>query len=145
MAADEGPPPGTYRVIDGKVDLGTYAGWLTFHTACHICHGQDAMGSDIAPNLRETMKSMTQSEFTNKVMTRYRIFVAPTESLSSESMRQSVLDEVIRQQRGERGTVAMPAWQTNSAIKPHILDLYAYLKARSDGAIGPGRPKTLQE
>jgi hypothetical protein len=30
-------------------------------------------------------------------------------------------------------------------MKPHILDLYAYLKARSDGAIGTGRPKTIEK
>ena len=144
-AAEGGPPPGTYQVIDGKVDMGTYEGWLTYHTACHICHGPDAMGSDIAPNLRQSLKSMTQSEFTNKVLTRYRIFIAPTESMSSEARRQSVLDEVIRQERGERGTVAMPAWQSNPEIKPHVLDLYAYLKARSDGAIGAGRPKVKGE
>lgn len=67
----------------------------------------------------------------------------PTESLSTEERRQAVLDEVIRQQRGAHGTVAMPAWQSNPEIKPHILDLYAYLKARSDGVLGAGQPKVL--
>jgi mono/diheme cytochrome c family protein len=137
------PAPGTYRAIDGKVDRGTFDGWLTYHTACHVCHGPDATGSDIAPDLRQSIKSMTPVEFTSKVLTRYRIFVTPTESMSSEQRRQSVIDEVIRQQRGARGTVSMPAWQSNPEIKPHVLDLYAYLKARSDNALGPGRPSVI--
>jgi hypothetical protein len=145
VAMGEGPPPGTYQVVDGRVDMGTYDGWLTYHTACHICHGPDAMGSDIAPNLRQSLKSMTQQEFANKVLTRYRVFIGPTDSTSSEAWRQSVLDEVIRQRRGQRGTVAMPAWQSNPGVKPHVLDLFAYLKARSDEAIGPGRPKVKGE
>ena len=33
------PPPGDYRVVDGKVDRGTYAGWRLFHTTCYGCHG----------------------------------------------------------------------------------------------------------
>ncbi|MFN0317159.1 MAG: hypothetical protein ACKVQA_19235 [Burkholderiales bacterium] len=144
-AAEREPPPGTYQVVDGRVDQGTYEGWLTYHTACHICHGPDAIGSDIAPNLRYSLKAMTQSEFANKVLTRYRIFIGPTDSMSSEAWRQSVLDEVIRQRRGQRGTVAMPAWQSNPGIKPHVLDLFAYLKARSDEAIGPGRPQVKGE
>ncbi len=37
----------------------------------------------------------------------------------------------------------MPVWMDDPGMKPHILDLYAYLKARSDGAIGPGKPLPL--
>ena len=51
-AADAGPRPGTYRIVNGKVDWGTYAGWFTYHLSCHMCHGQDASGTDVAPDLR---------------------------------------------------------------------------------------------
>jgi hypothetical protein len=34
----------------------------------------------------------------------------------------------------------MPAWQDNPNIDPYLDDLWAYLKARADGALGPGRP-----
>jgi len=142
-AGDAGPVPGTYQVVDGKVDWGTYSGWFVYHLSCHMCHGQDVSGTDVAPDLRQSLKSMTKAEFTNKVLARYRIFVSP--SLSDEALRQSVIGEVARQERGERGRVAMPVWLDDPGMKPHILDLYAYLKARSDGAIGPGRPKTMKE
>jgi mono/diheme cytochrome c family protein len=144
-ADDAGPAPGTYRVVDGKVDWGTYAGWFTYHLSCHMCHGQDASGTDVAPDLRQSLKTMTPVEFANKVLARYRILVAPADALSDDVLRESVIDEVLRQQRGERGRVEMPAWQNDPGMRPHILDLYAYLKARSDGAIGTGRPKTMDE
>jgi len=142
-AGDAGPAPGTYQVVDGKVDWGTYSGWFVYHLSCHMCHGQDVSGTDVAPDLKQSLKSMTKAEFANKVLARYRIFVSP--SLSDEALRESVIGEVARQERGERGRVAMPVWLDDPGMKPHILDLYAYLKARSDGAIGPGRPKTKKE
>ena len=144
-AGDAGPPPGTYRVVDGKVDWGTYAGWFTYHLSCHMCHGQDASGSDVAPDLRQSLKTMTATQFANKVLARYRILGAPPDTLTDEAMRESAVDEVANQRRGERGQVAMPVWLAEPGMKPHILDLYAYLKARSDGAIGPGRPATMDE
>ena len=144
-AGDAGPAPGTYRVVDGKVDWGTYAGWFTYHLSCHMCHGQDASGTDVAPDLRQSLKTMTPVEFANKVLARYRILVTPADAVSDEAMRESVIEEVAGQQRGERGRVKMPVWNSDPGMKPHILDLYAYLKARSDGAIGTGRPRTMDE
>ncbi len=144
-AGDPGPAPGTYRVVDGKVDWRTYAGWFTYHLSCHMCHGQDASGTDVAPDLRQSLKKMTQAQFANKVLARYRILVNPADALSGEVLRDSVIEEVLRQERGERGRVAMPVWLADPGMKPHILDLYAYLKARSDGAIGAGRPRTMDE
>ncbi|MEO8005960.1 MAG: hypothetical protein ABI771_13685 [Betaproteobacteria bacterium] len=62
-----------------------------------------------------------------------------------KSLHDSVIDEVLQQRRGPGGQLEMPLWPTDPGLKPHVLDLYAYLKARSDGAIGPGRPKTMDE
>ena len=137
--------PGTYRIVNGKGDFGTYAGWFTYHLACHMCHGQDASGTDVAPDLRQSLKTMTQVEFASKVLARYRILGTPPDALADEALRESVVDEVSNQRRGERGRVEMPVWLADPGMKPHILDLYAYLKARSDGAIGPGRPATMDE
>ena len=144
-AGDAGPAPGTYQVVDGKVDWGTYSGWFVYHLSCHMCHGQDASGTDVAPDLRQCLRSMTQAQFTKKVLARYRILVPPADALSDEVLRESVIEEVLRQERGEQGRVAMPVWLADPGMKPHILDLYAYLKARSDGAIGTGRPRTIDE
>jgi hypothetical protein len=140
-AADEDPPPGTYRVIEGKVDPGTYTGWFVFHMACHTCHGEGAVPIGVAPDLRKSLKTLSQSAFTNKVLTRYRILVSPSEAASDQVLRDSVLEEVLRQERGERGKIAMPAWVDDKAMAPHVLDIYAYLKARSDEAIGAEPPR----
>jgi hypothetical protein len=107
-AGDASPAPGTYRVVDGKVDWGTYSGWFVYHLSCHMCHGQDASGTDVAPDLRQSLKSMTKAEFASKVLARYRIFVSP--SLSDEAMRDAIIEEVLRQERGEKGRLAMPVW-----------------------------------
>ena len=144
-AGDATPAPGTYRVVDGKVDGGTYAGWFTYHLSCHMCHGQDASGTDVAPDLRRSLKTMTQAEFANKVLARYRIFGTPADAPPDKALRESVNEEVLQQRRGERGRLVMPVWLADPGMKPHILDLYAYLKARSDGAIGTGRPRTMDE
>jgi hypothetical protein len=39
----------------------------------------------------------------------------------------------------------MPAWESNEGVEPHVLDIYAYLRARADGALGPGKPKVLDD
>lgn len=144
-AGDAGPAPGTYRIVDGKVDWGTYAGWFVYTLSCHMCHGQDASGTDVAPDLRKSLKTMTQTEFANQLLARYRLFGTPGDAAPDEALRESVNEEVLQQRRGERGQLVMPVYLADPGMKPHVLDLYAYLKARSDGAIGPGRPKTLDE
>ena len=143
-AEDAGPPPGTYRIVDGKLDKGAYAGWFTYHLSCFMCHGQDATGTDVAPDLRKSLKTMSQIQFANKVLVRYRILGIPG-GPPTEASRDSVRDEVLHQRRGPAGTLRMPVWPDDPGMKPHVLDLYAYLKARSDNAIGPGRPNAANE
>src|SRR3970282_114450 len=79
-AGDATPAPGTYRVVDGKVDGGTYAGRFVSHLSCHMCHGKDASGTDVAPDLRQSLKSMTQAEFATVVLARYRILISPADA-----------------------------------------------------------------
>jgi hypothetical protein len=141
------PEPGTYKVEKGRVDRNTYLGWKLFHTTCFTCHGRDATGTDVGPNLVERIKLMSPRDFATKVMTSYRI-VVPYGDISgdeSTSYREAVIEEVMRKQRGEKGSVSMPAWESNPKVKPHILDLYAYLSARADGKLGPGKPKVISE
>ncbi|MEO8134816.1 MAG: hypothetical protein ABI831_12655 [Betaproteobacteria bacterium] len=145
LAGDAEPEPGSYRIVDGKVDWGTYAGWFTYHLSCHMCHGQDAVATNVAPDLLDSLKTMTQAQFADKVLGRYRILQAPAEGPPDEAERKAIIDEVIAHRRGVRGQLAMPVWNTDPGMKPHILDLYAYLKARADGALGPGRPQTADQ
>jgi mono/diheme cytochrome c family protein len=144
----EPPPPGEYRVIDGRVDRGTYFGWRVFHSACHGCHGFGATGTDVAPNLLERVRTMSPRDFAVKVLTSYRLMPlgvgGSTEDRARE--REATLADVMRRERGSAASrVVMPAWDDDDTVKPHVLDLYAYLMARADGKLAPGQPKVLAE
>ena len=43
----------------------------------------------------------------------------------------------------EAAEAAKPAWEKDPNVKPHVMDLYAYLRARSDGVLGPERPEQM--
>jgi Cytochrome C oxidase, cbb3-type, subunit III len=139
LAAEATPPPGEYRIAHGRVDAGTYNGWRIFHSACFGCHGTGGVGSDLAPSLVERIKTMTPRGFAAKVLTSYRVVPADEDG---NTHRDALLDEVMKRDRRARGLVVMPAWEHDAQVPPHVLDLYAYLNARADGELGPGRPKT---
>jgi hypothetical protein len=40
---------------------------------------------------------------------------------------------------GNIGAGVMPAWKVNPNVMPYVENLWAYLKARADGALPPGR------
>jgi cytochrome c2 len=144
-AAEPLPPPGTYDIKDGRVDIGTFLGWRVFHTNCFSCHGLDAQGTSIAPNLVESVRGMTPRSFATKVLTRYRLVVPSTEGESREAWNDAMIDEVLREERGKAGEIMMPAWESDLRVKPHVLDLYAYLSARANGDLPPGKPKLRVE
>jgi mono/diheme cytochrome c family protein len=139
--------PGEYRVTQGRVDPGTYAGWRLYHTACYGCHGVDAKGTDLAPNLVERVQRMTPRAFVTKVLTSYRIVLPDDEEKSNASgaNRDSQIDEVMRRRRDGAVKIVMPAWEGDAKVNPHVLDLFAYLSARADGKLGPGKPKLRKE
>jgi len=94
------------------VDRDTYIGWRTFHGFCHVCHAQDAVGSTFAPNLLDRMQDFDFDMF------------------------------VDRTANGFTGQVGvMPPWKDNPNVSKRYKELFAYLKARSDGALPRGRPK----
>lgn len=115
-ASAQGEEP-KYEITDGKVDKGTFNGWRRFHSTCHACHGQDALGSSFAPNLTDSLKTM-----------KYEMFLE-TVTLG-------------RQTTGASGaTAAMPAFGEDPNIIKYVDDLYRYLTARALGELPPGRPK----
>ena len=103
-----------YAIEDGKVDQGTYNGWRRYHASCHTCHGPDGLGSSYAPNLVDP--AMSYDDFAEVVMN-------GRENVSSS--QQSV----------------MPAFGTVMDVATYIDDIYAYVQARADGALGRGRPQ----
>jgi mono/diheme cytochrome c family protein len=136
----DGPVPGDYKIIEGKVDPGTYTGWRLFHTTCYGCHGVGGVGTDLAPNLLERVKTLTPRGFATKILTSYRIVLPDTDASDASVAREAMVEEIMRRQRSARGQVLMPAWGADATVSPHVLDLYAYLSARADGVLGPGEP-----
>jgi methanol metabolism-related c-type cytochrome len=107
-----------YIIKDGKVDYGTYNGFRRYHSYCHTCHGPDAMGSSYAPALKDSLKSLSYSEFLDVVVNGRQNLSAGKESV-------------------------MPAFAEVQDVMLYIDHIYAYLKARSDDAVGRGRPDRI--
>lgn len=105
-----------YEVIDGKVDKGTYNGYRRYHASCHTCHGPDGLGSSYGPSMVDSLKTLSYDAFLEIVAN------------GRENVSQS-------QQN------VMPAFGLVEDVMLYIDDIYGYLKARSDGAIGRGRPE----
>ena len=140
--ADQDAKP--YRVRDGKVDEATFLGWRAYHSACHTCHGVDGTGTSVAPSLVERVRQLSAEDFSIKVLTSYRLVFESGEVSGDDptALRRAFLEEVLRRERGE---LVMPAWEGDSKVRPHLLDLYAYLRARADGVLGAGRPERIAE
>lgn len=110
----EGNP--TFKVAaDGTVDWYTYSGYRRYHSECHVCHGPDGMGSTYAPALRDSLKTMSYGDFLGVV-------AAGRKSVSSSQ------DNV------------MPAFGDNPNVACYMDDLYVYLRARANDAVGRVRP-----
>ncbi len=94
-----------------------YNGWKQFQLNCARCHGEDATGTTFAPNLLISLSP-------DGIITSQAIFVT-----------------VVCQGRPDKG---MPGWCALDLAMPIILDLYSYVKLRSDRKMGPGRPAVHQ-
>jgi hypothetical protein len=143
VTADDHPAsPAPYRVVGGRVDNATYTGWQLYHQSCYLCHGLDAVGTALAPSLVDSMHHLSAQDFAIKVATSYRIVLGLDAASGDDptAIREAMMAEVRRQ---EDPLLLMPAWEGDPKVKPHLSNLYAYLKARSDGALGPGKPRRL--
>ena len=79
-----------------SVDRYTYVGWRVFHRTCHVCHAQDAVGSEFAPNLVNRIRQMDSAEF------------------------------IAAMENGYVGDVVdMPSWGSDPAVRPYFLELWA--------------------
>ena len=108
-----------YTVKDGKVDMGTYKGYLYYGDQCMRCHGPDGLGSSYAPNLTDSLKT-----------------------LSKEQMQNTVING--RKEVNTANDKVMPAFGTNEDVVENLDNIYAYLKARSDGVLGRGHPEHME-
>ncbi len=106
----------TYEIgKNGTVDWHTYSGYRRFNGGCETCHGFDGSGSSFGPDLTARLKTLSYTDFENVVVNGKR-------DLSGGQ------------------TLVMPSWGTNKNVMCYLDDIYVYLRARSDGALGRGRP-----
>jgi len=103
-------------------------GWRVFQDNCAACHGAAATGTVKAPDLLPRVREMGADRFTNLVLKRYD-WSASTGSGNAAGLSTRPI-----------GQAFMPAWQSDPVVNAHIVDLYAYLSARSEGTQGPGQP-----
>ncbi|HEV2550121.1 MAG TPA: cytochrome c [Stellaceae bacterium] len=115
-AGENGDKP--YTVKDGKVDQRTYNGWRRYTESCLRCHGPDGAGSSYAPDLTRSLKSISEEDF-KEVVVNGRVNV----NAAAENV--------------------MPPFGTVEDVMSYLDDIYAYLKARSDGVLDRGRPPRI--
>lgn len=107
----------TYRVTDGgrKVDWPTMSGYLRYNASCIVCHGPDGAGSSYAPSLVDALKRDDYPTFVGIVTGGKRDVNAAQD-------------------------LVMPAFADDRNVMCYVDDIYTYLRARSDGVLGRGRP-----
>lgn len=105
--AQSAPPARDSMLVSDDV----YQGWKWFHVYCYRCHGVDAVGGQLAPDLRHAVGS--EGDLTRD------LFV--TTALNG---------------RVDKG---MPSWKV-LLDSTQIAEVYAYVQARSGGGLPPGRP-----
>jgi len=114
-----------------------YTGWRVFQDRCASCHGPDALGTGLGPDLLPLVRQMGPRSFVGHVLTRYDWNFAPNQARVEGKTLDTLIEDVM-QRRGPGLT--MPAWQGEPSVNAHIVDLYAYLSARAEGGQGLGRP-----
>ncbi len=98
------------RTVAQQVSPEIYQGWKWWHVYCYRCHGTDANSNPALPG-PDLKKSV-------KVLSKEEFF------------------HTVKDGRLPKG---MPAWG-QLLTDEQIGDLYAYVMARSDGKLKPGRP-----
>lgn len=101
-----------YTVTNGnQLDTETYKGFQLYRNWCARCHGTYGQGL-AGPNLADSLNKITYEEFLQTVA------------------------------KGKMGQIGMmPGWESNKQVMDGRKDIYRYLKARADGAIGPEKPE----
>ena len=94
-----------------------YDGWKQFNLNCARCHGEDVLGTTIAPHLI--------------------VSVRPGGAVDTKE----AFVQTVCAGRPEKG---MPAWCPLGLEMEKINAIYAYVKGRSEGKIAPGRPARQQ-
>jgi methanol metabolism-related c-type cytochrome len=106
----------TYLIAqDGTVDWYTYSGFRRYHSECHVCHGPAGDGSSFAPALKESLKRIGYGAFLGIVAGGRKNVTTAQENV-------------------------MPAFGENPNVMCYVDDIYVYLRARTNEAVGRVRP-----
>jgi methanol metabolism-related c-type cytochrome len=106
----------TYRILqDGAVDWYTYSGFRRYHSDCHVCHGPAGDGSSFAPALKDSLKRIGYNDFLGIVAAGRNNVTTAQENV-------------------------MPAFGNNPNVMCYVDDIYIYLRARANDAVGRVRP-----
>jgi mono/diheme cytochrome c family protein len=95
------------------VSQDVYDGWKQFNLNCARCHGEDVLGTTIAPHLILSLK--------------------PDGPINTKE----AFLQVVCAGRPDKG---MPSWCSLGMDPGTIEKIYSYVKARSDAKMAPGRP-----
>ena len=96
-----------YQVIDGKIDKNTFEGWRSFRGGTCGICHGGAGQGGAGPNLTVSLVEKIDKEMFVKIVT-----------------------------NGSSGTLMKP-FKNNNRVIDNLDNIYAYLKARSDGILGP--------
>jgi methanol metabolism-related c-type cytochrome len=111
----------TYKIQpDGTVDWHTYSGFIRYNSECLRCHGPDGAGSSYAPALVDSLKTISYPDFLG-------IVAAGKKAVNTAQ------------------DLVMPSFGTDKNVMCVIDDIYVYLRARANGALGRGRPEKHEE
>ena len=117
VAASDTPPAPLrdpyHQAPKDTVSQAVYNGWKQFNLNCARCHGEDVLGTTIAPHLIMSLK--------------------PDGPINTKE----IFIQTVCNGRPAKG---MPAWCSLGLDTAKIEQIYSYVKGRSDGKIGPGRP-----
>ena len=111
-ASAQSPAAGAASPAAGApVSWEVFSGYKRYSGNCQVCHGTDALGGTFAPNLTNSLKTIDHEAF---------------------------LEVVVNGKANAQ--LAMPSFGNDPNVMCYVEEIYTYLKARSDGAVGRGRP-----
>jgi len=111
----------TYKVQkDGAVDWYTYSGFRRYHSECHVCHGPAGDGSSFAPALKDSIQRIDYGKFIGTVASGRRNVTTAQDNV-------------------------MPAFGDNRNVMCYVDDIFIYLRARANDAVGRVRPEQHEE
>jgi hypothetical protein len=113
QAADQPLRDAYHQAPKDTVTQAVYDGWKQFNLNCARCHGEDVLGTTIAPHLILSLK--------------------PDGPINSKEL----FMQTVCAGRPAKG---MPAWCALGLGMDKIEEIYQYVKGRSDAKISPGRP-----